>query len=119
MQPELGATMQKTAVMQKAQFGGGSTLFLLAMMAQLQIWDGIITQAFVTHGLAAEGNRIAAHLLGQGNYLLLKVAGVLISLALLWVIGRRFPALAKLTASVVCIFYLAVIVWNFLVLFNI
>ena len=74
--------MQKTAVMQKAQFGGGSTLFLLAMMAQLQIWDGIITQAFVNGGLAAEGNRVAAHLLARGNYLPLKIAGILVCLAL-------------------------------------
>ena len=109
--------MPKTAVLGKAQFSGGSTLFLLAMMVQLQLWDGIITQAFVTHGLAAEGNRIAAHLIGQGNYLPLKIAGILVCLALLWVVGRRYPALAKLTASIVCIFYLAVIVWNFLVVF--
>jgi len=111
--------MQKTAIVEKAQFGSGGTLFLLAMMAQLQLWDGIITQAFVTGGLATESNRVAAHLLGQGNYLPLKIAGILLCLALLWVVGRRFPALAKLTASVVCIFYLAVIVWNFLVLFSI
>jgi hypothetical protein len=110
--------MQKTATIGKAQFSSESTLFLLAMMAQLQLWDGIITQAFVAGGLAAEGNHVAAHLLGQGNYLPLKIAGILLCLALLWVVGRRFPALAKLTASVVCIFYLAVIVWNFLVVFS-
>lgn len=110
--------MQKTAITEKAQFSSGSTLFLLAMMAQLQLWDGFITQAFVTGGLAAEGNSVAAHLLARGNYLPLKIAGVFICLALLWVIGRRFPALAKLTASIVCIFYLGVIVWNFLVVFS-
>jgi len=111
--------MQKTAIVEKAQFSSGRPLFLLVMMAQLQLWDGIMTQAFVTSGLASEGNRMAAHLLGQGNYLPLKIAGILLCLALLWIVGRRFPALAKLTASVVCIFYLAVIVWNFLVLFSI
>ena len=110
--------MQKTAMIEKAQFSGGSTLFLLAMMVQLQLWDGIITQAFVTHDLAAEGNRVAAHLLGQGNYLPLKITGILLCLALLWVVGRRYPVLAKLTASIVCIFYLAVIAWNFLVVFS-
>lgn len=107
-----------TATIGKAQVSDGRTLFLFAMMAQLQIWDGIITQAFVMNGLATEGNRIAAHLLAQGNYLPLKIAGILACLALLWFVGRRFPALAKLTASVVCIFYLAVIAWNFLVLFS-
>lgn len=102
----------------KMQFSGGSTLFLLAMMAQLQLWDGLITQAFVMRGLANEGNRVAAHLLGEGNYLLLKASGVLVSLALLWLVGRRYPALAKLAASVICIFYIAVIAWNFLVVFS-
>jgi len=110
--------MQKTATIGKAQFSSGRMLFLLAMMAQLQLWDGIITQAFVMNGLASENNRIAAHLVSEGNYLLLKVAGILACLALLWVIGRRYPALAKLTASIVCIFYLAVIAWNFMVLFG-
>ena len=110
--------MQNTAILDKAQFSSGSTLFVLAMMAQLQLWDAIITQAFVMSGLATESNRVAAHLLGQGNYLPLKIAGSLLCLALLWVVGRRYPALAKLTASVVCIFYLAVIAWNFLVVFS-
>ena len=110
--------MQKTATIDRAQFGSGSMLFLLAMMAQLQLWDGIITQAFVSSGLAKESNRLSAHLLGQGNYLPLKIAGAVLCLALLWVVGRRYPALAKLTASVVCIFYLAVIAWNFLVVFS-
>jgi hypothetical protein len=114
----ISKTMQKTDVVEKAQFSNGSTLFLLAMMAQLQLWDGIITQAFVACGLAAEGNRVAAHLLARGDYLPLKIAGILVCLALLWVVGRRYPALAKLTASVICIFYLAVIVWNFLVVFS-
>ena len=110
--------MQKTATIGRARFSSGRTIFLLAMMTQLQFWDGIITQAFVMNGLASENNRIAAHLVSEGNYLLLKVAGILACLALLWVIGRRYPELTKLTASVVCIFYLAVIVWNFLVLFS-
>ena len=111
--------MPKTASLGKEQFSSGRNLFLLAMMAQLQLWDGIITQAFVMNGVVRESNRVAAHLLGEGNYLLLKMAGILVCLVLLWVIGRRYPALAKLTASVVCIFFLAVIVWNFLVLFSV
>jgi len=110
--------MPETATVDRAQVSSGGTLFLLTMMAQLQLWDGVITQAFVSSGLAKEGNRVSAHLLGQGNYLPLKIAGSLLCLALLWVVGRRYPALAKLTASVVCIFYLAVIAWNFLVVFS-
>lgn len=100
------------------QQASGRSIFLLAMMAQLQLWDGIITQAFVTNGLAAEGNRIAADLISQGNFLPLKIAGGLICLTLLWAIGRRYPGLAQVTASVVCIFYIAVIAWNFLVVFT-
>jgi hypothetical protein len=110
--------MQKTTTIGRAQFSSGRTIFMLAMMAQLQLWDAIITQAFVMNGLARESNRIAAHMVSQGNYLLFKVAGILACLALLWVIGRRYPDLTKLTAAVVCIFYLAVIAWNFLVLFS-
>jgi Ca2+/Na+ antiporter len=110
--------MHKTAILKKSQFNTGQPLFLFAMMAQLQLWDGIITQAFVMNGLATESNRIAAHLINEGNYLLFKFAGILACLGLLWIIGRRYPELTKLTASVVCIFYLAVIVWNFLVFFG-
>ena len=110
--------MPKTASLGKEQFSSGRNLFLLAMMAQLQLWDGIVTQTFVMNGLARESNRIAAHLINEGNYLLLKIASILICLALLWVIGKRYPALTILTALVVSIFYFAVIVWNFVVLFS-
>jgi hypothetical protein len=113
----MAAIMEKTATMDRAQTNSGRTLFLLAMMAQLQLWDGIMTQAFVANGLARESNRLAAHMLSQGNYLPLKIAGIVICATLLWFIGKRFPALTALTASIVCIFYLAVIAWNFLVLF--
>ena len=114
----LASMLQKAAALSKPRFGNGHMLFLFAMMAQLQLWDGIITQALVMNGLATEGNHLAAHLINQGNFLPFKIAGILACLALLWIVGRRFPVLAKLTASVVCIFYCAVIAWNFLVFFT-
>lgn len=110
--------MQLSTTLSRMQLGKGHTLFLFAMMAQLQLWDGVITQAFVMNGLARESNRVAAFMLSQGNYLPIKIAGALTSIALLWFISRRFPALAAFTASVICMFYLAVISWNFLVFFN-
>jgi len=110
--------MRLSATLGRIKLGKEPSLFLFAMMAQLQLWDGVITQAFVSSGLARESNRVAAFMLSEGNYLPIKIAGALASIALLWFISRRFPALAAFTASVVCMFYLALISRNFLVFFN-
>lgn len=89
---------------------------LLVLMAQLQLWDGLITHTFVNHNLAKEVNPLMAPIVSEGYFLVLKLIGLLICIPVLWVISKRFPKLAMAAASSVVVFYSAVIVWNFSVI---
>jgi len=93
----------------------GHMIFLLLLMAQFQLWDGVITHVFVRGGLAREGNALMSGLVYGGDFLFLKVVSVAILALVLWSVFKRFPKLALTTTAGVAIFYLGVITWNFLV----
>jgi hypothetical protein len=96
----------------------GHMLFVLLMMAQFQIWDGIITQVFVNNRVATEANNIVAPMVHGGSFLSVKLAGVAVLLLLLWFIYKRFPRVALTAASFVTLFYAGVIIWNFTVVLS-
>ena len=97
---------------------GGHMLFALLLLAQFQLWDGIMTQLFVSSGLAREANSIIAPLINDGGFLAFKLLGIAALLPLLWLIHKRYPRVAFTTACCLSIFYIGVISWNFVVLFN-
>lgn len=96
----------------------GHMVFTLLLMAQFQLWDGIMTHVFVGSGLAKEGNSLMAELVYKGDFLFLKIVSVAILGLALWMIFRKFPKLAISTTACVAAFYLGVIVWNFMVIFS-
>jgi len=96
----------------------GHMIFVLLLMAQFQLWDGVITHVFVRGGLAREGNALMSNLVYSGDFLLLKIVSVAILALVLWFIFKRFPRLAISTTAGIAIFYLGVITWNFLVVFT-
>jgi hypothetical protein len=96
----------------------GHMIFLLLLMAQFQLWDGVITHVFVRGGLAREGNALMSSLVYGGDFLVLKIISVAVLALVLWFIFKRFPMLALSAAGGVAIFYLGVITWNFLVVFS-
>ena len=96
----------------------GHMIFMLLMMAQFQLWDGIITDVFVRGGLAREANALMAGFVYGGDFLLLKIVSTVILALALWAIYKRFPRLAIFTTASVAVFYLGVITWNFLVVFS-
>jgi SNF family Na+-dependent transporter len=49
---------------------------------------------------------------GEGNFLVLKIVGVLICALLLLKMYRHFPRMTVVTASSIVTFYAAVIGWN-------
>jgi hypothetical protein len=95
----------------------GHMMFVLLLMAQFQLWDGVITHVFVRQGVAREANALMANLVYGGDFLFLKIVSVIILALVLCLLYRRFPKLSISTAAVVAIFYLGVITWNFLVVF--
>jgi hypothetical protein len=96
----------------------GHMIFLLLLMAQFQLWDGVITQVFVKGGLAREGNALVSNLVYGGDFLAVKIVSVAVLALALWLIFKRFPRLAITTTASIAIFYLGVITWNFLVVFS-
>ncbi len=96
----------------------GHMLFALALMAQFQLWDGIMTQVFVRSGFATEANHIMEPLINSGVFLAVKLLGIAALLPLLWFIHKRYPRVAFTAASCLSIFYMGIIIWNFVVFFN-
>ncbi len=92
---------------------------ILVLAAQFQMWDGLITQVFVKNGIVQEGNPVTASLIDAGNFLWLKVAGVVLCIPVLWIMYKYFPKFAMVTASSLVGLYTAIISWNFLVFFGV
>jgi len=86
--------------------------YLLTLLAGFEISDGMITHLLVKNGLVQEGNPLMESIVMEGNFLLLKVIGVLICVLILWDIYKRFPRIALIATSSVVTFYGAVIAWN-------
>ena len=85
---------------------------LLVLLIVLQTADGVFTQWAATEGLIQEWNPFVAPLIGDWHYLLIKIAGALVSAAALWGISLRFPRTALLGAGSVIVFYGLVLTWN-------
>lgn len=86
--------------------------YLLTLLSGFEISDGIITHVLVGDGQFREGNPLMAPIVGEGNFLVLKIVGVLICALLLLKMYRRFPKMTVVTASSIVMFYAAVIGWN-------
>lgn len=100
------------------RFDRGHMLFMLLMMAQFQLWDGIMTDVFVRGGLAREANALMAGFVYGGDFITLKIISTAVLALALWAIYKRFPRLAIFTTASIAVFYLGVITWNFLVVFS-
>jgi hypothetical protein len=98
--------------------GRGHLAFALLLMTQFQLWDAVISHVFVNSGLVREANPFVAPLMGGGSFLLIKLAGAVASLFLLWCLSRLFPRAAIGAACSVTVFYLAIVVWNFCVFYS-
>ncbi len=86
--------------------------YLLALMSGLKITDGVLTDHFVRQGVVQEGNKLVAKIVVDGRFLLITIAGAFLCGLVLWLLARRFPRLAGITAASVSVFYGAVLTWN-------
>lgn len=92
--------------------------YLLILLSGFEISDGIITHFLVRNGLAQEGNPLMESIVREGNFLLLKVIGVLLCVWILWVIYKRIPNVTRLATSGIVIFYGVVMAWNLSMFFT-
>jgi hypothetical protein len=87
-------------------------LYLLGLLSGLQILDGLMTRLFVSRGVVQEINPLIS-ILAQASYFpLLKLAGAVVCIILLWQVARRFPRLSSITTIALVVFYTTVISWN-------
>ena len=91
---------------------------LLILLSGFEISDGIITHCLVRNNLVQEGNPLVAPIVREGNFLLLKVIGVLLCVLILWGMYKRFPKVTLIATSSVVMFYGAVMAWNLSIFFS-
>ena len=92
--------------------------YLLILLSGFEISDGIITHFLVRNGLVQEGNPLVESIVMEGNFLLLKVIGVLLCVLILWGVYRRFPRVTLIATSSVVMFYGVVMAWNLTMFFR-
>ncbi len=91
--------------------------YLLALLVGFEISDGVISYILIRSGLGREVNPFLQSIVGDVNFLILKVVGGLICALILWDIYRRLPRLALITTSCFTVFYAAIVSWNLGVFF--
>ena len=100
------------------KISGRHLVFALLIMAQLQLWDGVITQVFVGNGIARELNPLVINSVNQGSFLIIKIIGLILCVLCLWLVGKRYPCIATTVAAVIAVFYTAILSWNFITVFT-
>ena len=86
--------------------------YLIGLLILFEISDGLLTHFLVRDGLAREGNPFLLPLVGETNFLILKVVGVLLCAFILWDIYKRWPRVALTATSCFVVFYAAIVIWN-------
>ena len=86
--------------------------YLLGLLILFEISDGVLTHFLVINGLAREGNPLLRPIVGEFNFLVLKVVGVFICALILWDIYRRYPKLALMATSCFVVVYAGIVLWN-------
>ena len=85
---------------------------LLGLLILFVVADGLVTNFLVNGGLAREGNPFLQPIVGEVGFLVLKAAGALLCVVILWDIYRRFPKVALISTSCFVGFYGLIILWN-------
>ena len=86
--------------------------YLLGLLIIFEIGDGVLTHFLIKSGLAREANPFLLPIVGEANFLWLKVVGVLLCAVILWDIYRRYPKLALAATSLFVVVYGVLVLWN-------
>jgi len=86
--------------------------YLLGLLAAFVISDGLLTYFLIESGLAREGNPFLVPIVGEGNFMVLKVVGAILCVIILWDIYKRFPKLALISTSCLVVVCGVIVIWN-------
>jgi hypothetical protein len=92
--------------------------YLLGLLVGFEISDGVLSYFLIRNGLGREANPFLQSIVGDVNFLILKVVGGLICALILWDIHRRLPRVALITTSCFTVVYAAIVIWNLGVFFT-
>ena len=85
---------------------------LLGALATLVVSDGLISKFLVVHGLAREGNPFLQVWVSEDAFLIIKAAGALLAVLVLWDIHKRNPRLSFISTLCFTILYTGIVCWN-------
>ena len=91
--------------------------YLLYTLFGVIVADGLITQFLVTGGHGSEANPFLKAWVGQGWFLVIKVAGAFLATLLLWINYNRRPRAVYTITVIFLVFYTVVVFWNLFVCF--
>ena len=86
--------------------------YLLGTLVALVISDGLITQFLVVEGLGYESNPFLVTLVGEWNFLAIKLLGAFLCAFILWDIYRKWPKLGLIASLFFTILYTGIVFWN-------
>jgi len=86
--------------------------YLLGLLAGFTISDALLSYFLIRHGLAQEANPFLLPIVGENNFLVIKVVGTILCVLILWDIYRRSPKLALTCTSCFVVFYGVIVAWN-------
>ena len=86
--------------------------YLLGFFVVFEILDGVLTHFLVTGGLGRESNPFMLPLVGDANFLIVKVVGVFLCVLILWDAYKRSPKVALISTSCFVLFCGAIVLWN-------
>ena len=85
---------------------------LLATLFALVVADGLITNFLLAQGMGIELNPLLNIFMAQGNFLMLKVLGALLSIFILWNLYRKEPHISAFVIVGLVIVYTGIVYWN-------
>jgi len=91
--------------------------YLLCALIALVVLDGLISHFLVAHGLAREGNPFLQGLVGERNFLIIKLVGALLCAFILWDIYKARPKMALISSLCFVVLYSGIVSWNLFVFF--
>ena len=86
--------------------------YLLSLLAGFEISDGLLTYFLIRHGLVREGNPFLLPIVGEDNFLVLKLVAAILCVLILWDIFKRSPKLALISTSCFVVVYGVIVIWN-------
>ena len=86
--------------------------YLLGLLVSFEVSDGLLTYFLIGHGLGREGNPLLVPIVGEDNFLVLKVVAAILAVLILWDVYRRSPKLALISTSCFVVVYAVIVIWN-------